>query len=482
MSKKTSEPSAEFVNANRIELDINYILNPVVGKSFISRDELQQLASTVVEQHQRLKNGEGDCLDGNIPMLGWLPLPDEITTAHLDEVSLAARELSEKVDAFVSLGIGGSYLGIEATIKALTHTYSNQLKRSERGGTPEIYFLGQNTDPDYLHDTLDLLKGKRIGVNVISKSGTTMETAVAFRILRHLLEQEHGNASSEFILATTDKSRGALRSLSQQKGYTTFVVPDNVGGRFSVLTDVGLVGLVVAGVNIHEFVAGFRHMKARTDHDEFWTNPAMVHAAVRHLAHQKGKKIEVVATNSTAIYQLTRWMEQIFPESEGHNGQGMWISPSLYSEKLHANGQMVQQGERNILETFLRLLESDHKVDIPVDDDDLDGLNYLPEAGRGMNFLNQLVIDGPAYAHFQGGTPNMTISIPRCNAFNVGQFYFLMERSVAISGYLTGHNPFIQPGVEAYKRAVFALAGKPGSEGDGEKMRSAIESMERVVI
>jgi len=203
---------------------------------------------------------------------------------------------------------------------------------------------------------------------------------------------------------------------------------------------------------------------------------------VRHLAHQKGKKIEVVATNSTAIYQLTRWMEQIFPESEGHGGFGMWVSPSMYSEKLHANGQMVQDGERNILETFLRLVESDNDVEIPVDPDNEDGLNYLPDAGHTMNFVNRLVIDGPAFAHFEGGVPNMTIDIPRRNAFNLGQFYYMMERSVALSGYLAGHNPFIQPGVEAYKRAMFSLAGKPGWEKDGEVIKSAINSMKRKVI
>jgi glucose-6-phosphate isomerase len=260
------------------------------------------------------------------------------------------------------------------------------------------------------------------------------------------------------------------------------VVPDNIGGRFSVLSDVGLFGLAVAGIDIYEFVAGFGQMKQRTDGDDFWSNPAMVHAAVRHLAQQKGKKVEVVATNSTAIYEIARWMEQLFPESEGHNGHGMWVSPSMYSEKLHANGQMVQDGERNILETFLRLRESDNTVGIPGDPDNLDGLNYLSAAGRDMNFVNWLVIDGPAYAHFCGGTPNMTIDIPRRNAFNIGQLYYLMERSVALSGYLTGHNPFIQPGVEAYKKAMFALAGKPGSEPDGQTITKSIKVFNRLII
>ncbi|MEA3296447.1 MAG: glucose-6-phosphate isomerase, partial [candidate division Zixibacteria bacterium] len=429
-----------------------------------------------------LKTGQGDCKDGETPMLGWQSLPDEIDDLHLDEICQVTSELSDKIDAFVSVGIGGSYLGIEATVKALSHTYHNQLPREQRNGAPEIYFLGQNTDPDYLNDTLDMLKGKRIGVNVISKSGTTTETAIAFRILRNLLEEWVGEKAVELIITTTDQNKGSLHDLTEQKGYRSFVVPDNIGGRFSVLTDVGLVGLAMAGINIHEFTAGFRHMKNRTDVEEFWENPALVHAAVRHLAHKKGKKIEVVATNSSAIYQLTRWMEQIFPESEGHNGFGMWVSPSMYSEKLHANGQMVQDGERNLIETFLRLVDCDRDTPIPVDQENADGLNYLPNSGMTMNGINQLVVDGPAYAHFMGGVPNMTINIPYCNAFNLGQFYYMMERSVAISGYLAGHNPFIQPGVEAYKRAMFSLAGKPGFDKEQKKITRSRNSLKRKTV
>ncbi len=482
MGARTLSPEEAFLETNRIALDITYIVNPSHGEPFISVDEIESFAPMVVEEHRRLKNGEGDCLDGDTPMLGWQSLPDEITVDHLDEIVSTTTELSSKIDAFVSLGIGGSYLGIDATFKALTHSYFNQLPREKRNGSPEMYFLGQNTDPDYFRDTLDMLEGKRIGLNVISKSGTTTETAIAFRILRQLLEENQPGRAAEFIIATTDKKRGALRTMTDRQGYKSFDVPGDIGGRFSVLTDVGLVGLAMAGINIHEFTAGFRHMKRRTDGDDFWSNPAMVHAAVRHLAHLKGKKIEVVATNSAAIYQLTRWMEQIFPESEGHGGFGMWVSPSMYSEKLHANGQMVQDGERNIIETFLRLVESDNEVRIPTDEHNDDGLNYLPEAEHSMNFVNSLVIDGPALAHFEGGVPNMTIDIPRRNAFNLGQFYYLMERSVALSGYLAGHNPFVQPGVEAYKRAMFSLAGKPGWEKDGETIRQAIGRLQRKII
>jgi glucose-6-phosphate isomerase len=474
----------QYSREDALSLDLTYIVNgPGGADPFVSREELEALAPAVVSEHRRLSKGEGDCRDGETPMLGWLRVPESIGEEYLGRISDAAAQLAGQIDAYVSLGIGGSYLGIEATVKALTPTCFNQLSRRQRGGAPEIYFLGQNVDPDFYVDTMQVLQGKRLGVNVISKSGTTTETAIAFRLIRAHLEQTVGKkAAGELIVATTDAQKGALRKLAEQKGYRMFVVPDDIGGRFSVLSDVGLFGLAVAGIDIREFSAGFRDMKIRTDTDDFWSNPAMLHAAVRYLAWRKGKKIEVVATNSSHLYQLTRWMEQLFPESEGHRGHGMWVSPSMYSEKLHANGQMVQDGERNILETFLRLGQHREQVSIPGDEDDLDGLNYLSDAGRTMNDVNQLVIDGPAFAHFQGGVPNMTVTIPRRTAYSVGQLYFLMERSVAISGYLMGHNPFIQPGVEAYKKAMFALAGKPGSESFAETMRGATEKMTRLVV
>lgn len=482
MNQEHFAANEKFIKDNNINIDITYILSSSDDKPFISEDELNDIAPSVIQKHNRLINGEGNCRDGGIPMLGWQSLPDEITAENLNDIISATKELSNSIDIFVSLGIGGSYLGIEATFKALTHTFFNQLSREKRGDIPEIYFLGQNTDPDFFRDTLDMLEGKRVGINVISKSGTTTETAVAFRVLRDLIERWADKRSIEFIFVTTDRVKGGLRKLAEQKGYKTFEIPDNVGGRFSVLTDVGLVSLAMAGIDIHEFTAGFRYMKERVTTDDFWANPSMIHAAIRHLAYKKGKKIEVVATNSTAIYHLTRWMQQLFPESEGHNGYGMWVSPSMYSENLHANGQMIQDGERNILETFIRLLNHDNNVKIPTDPENLDGLNYLSDKDKDMNYINRLVIDGPAYAHFQGGVPNMIIDIPRRNAFNIGQFYYMMEKSVALSGYLAGHNPFIQPGVESYKKAMFAMAGKPGNENDNKLITKATNNLTRTVI
>ena len=453
-----------------LDLDIARIFEAPGDPRPMTRENLEAVIPEVLRAHGDLKAGRGDIRDGETVMLGWQDLPEEISQDHLDRVRRAAADLAGRIDAYVSLGIGGSYLGVEATIKALTHTYFNSLSRQERGGAPEIYFLGQNMDPDYFRDTLDVLRGKRVGINVISKSGATTETAIAFRVLRKLLEQAHGQRAGQYIMVTTDAHKGALRTLAQKKGYGSFVVPDNIGGRFSVLSDVGLVGIAMAGIDINEFVAGFARMKRRTDGDDFWQNPALVHAAVRTLAWRHGKKVEVVATNSTALLQVARFMEQLFPESEGHKGQGLWVSPALYSEKLHANGQMVQQGERNLLETFLRLGRHDSEVEIPGDPEDLDGLNYLPDAGKDMGAINELTIDGPAYAHFEGGVPNMTITVPSRTPHCLGQLYYLLQRSVAISGTLLGHNPFVQPGVVDYKNAIFALAGKPGTEEARRRM------------
>jgi glucose-6-phosphate isomerase len=473
--------SPSFKAENRIVLDATNMFD-APGLGAIRRNDVETMIPDVLKAHQMLKNNVGDIYDRDIPMTGWRDLPVEISEAYIEEIRTVAADLTKEIDVYVSLGIGGSYLGIEATVKALTHTYFNQLPREERGGAPEIYFLGQNVDPDFFRDTLDMLRRKRVAVNVISKSGATTETALAFRIIRKLMEANWGRDADRLVLVTTDKARGALKVMADQKGYRTFVIPDDIGGRFSVLTDVGLVGLAMANIDIGEFVAGFRTMRNIVSKDDFWRNPALVHAALRHAAWRAGKKIEVVVTNAVSLFSVARWMEQLFPESEGHDGQGMWVSPSLYSEKLHANGQMVQEGERNIMETFLLLRSHDNQAPIPKGDNNLDGLDFLVEKGMDMNTVNRMVIEGPAYAHYQGGVPNMTIDIPRRNAFNLGQLYYMMETSVAISGYLLGHNPFIQPGVEAYKRAMFALIEKSGFEDDARDIKNKLKERARIRI
>ncbi|MCF8063108.1 MAG: glucose-6-phosphate isomerase [Deltaproteobacteria bacterium] len=480
--ERSPHDSKAFREANRLALDLTYTFE-APGEGSIARKDVEALIDPILKAKGMLERGEGDIRDGGLVMTGWQEKPERIEPAHLRDIRSATEALSREIDAFVSIGIGGSYLGIESTVRALTHTHFNQLSREERGGAPEIYFLGQNMDPDYFRDTLDMLRHKRVGLNVISKSGTTTETAIAFRILQQLLEDSLGEEqAARRILVTTDRNRGALRELADRKGYRSFVVPDDIGGRFSVLSDVGLVGLAMANIDIEAFVAGFRNMQEVCASDDFWKNPSLVHAAVRHAAWNKGKKVEVVAANALALFYVARWMEQLFPESEGHKGHGMWVSPSLYSEKLHANGQMVQQGERNILETFLLLAEHDNRVEIPREETNLDGLNFLPDSGVDMNLVNRKVVEGPAYAHYLGGVPNMTLEVPRRNAYNLGQVYYMMEKSVAVSGYLFGHNPFVQPGVEAYKQAMFALIGKPGFEDKAAKMEENLSKMERIRI
>jgi glucose-6-phosphate isomerase len=481
----TSTATAPADESHRVGLDLTLAFNAPHDPHGFSRDDLFALAPEVLAAHTALKNGQGDCLDRGVPMLGWQNLPVELTPAYLDDITAKAKALADSVDAYVSLGIGGSYLGLDASLQFLTHRLANQLPRTQRGGrggTPQFYFLGQNLDPDYFRDTLDALEGQRVAIHVISKSGTTTETAVAFRILRRLLEQSAGTAAKDLTFVTTDAEKGALRKLAGDKGYTRFVVPDNIGGRFSVLSDVGLVGLAVAGIDLHAFVAGFRAMRERALSNDFATNPALLHAAVRTLAWRRGKKVEVVATNAQSLMGVARWMEQLFPESEGQYGRGLWVSTSMYSEKLHANGQMVQDGERNLLETFLVLENAANRVPVPNDPDDLDGLNFLTKAGGDMNALNGLVVEGPAWAHYEGGVPVMKVLVPARTPYVLGQLYYLFERSVAVSGYLLGHNPFVQPGVEAYKKAMFALAGKPGFEAAGETLRAKLHALPPFVV
>ncbi len=448
----------------RIVLDVTRMFGKIPQWE-LKMEEIEALIPVIQVYHAMLMKGEGDIADNGIVMTGWLDLPYKIGEEHLAGLHELARELAMAVDAFVSVGIGGSYLGIEATIRALVPYYYNQMSREERKGYPEIYFLGNNMDPDYITDTLALLKGKRVGINVISKSGTTLETAIAFRILRSFLREGRDKERPELIIASTDKERGALLSIAKGLGLRTLEIPKDIGGRFSVLTDPLLFSIAMAGINLVEFWQGFLEMAEITSTDDFWKNPSLVHSLMRYLAWQKGKRIEVVATNSNYLYPVARWMEQLFPESEGHYGKGLWVSPSLYTEKLHANGQMVQDGPRDLLETFLILREHRGEVEIPLDQEDLDGLNFLIKNGFGkVGLVNKAAMEGTAIAHYNSGVPNMTIEVPKREPRFLGQLYFMLEKSVALSGYLLGHNPFIQPGVEAYKKSMYALLGKPGTE------------------
>lgn len=449
----------------------------------LKRQDLEPFIPKVEEAHKKLLSGEGDIRDGLIPMTGWLRLPFELEESHLRHIMEHATRFGRGIDAFVSIGIGGSYLGIEATIASLTSKHFNQLPREKRGNCPEIYFLGNNMDPDYILDTLRILEGKRVGINVISKSGTTLETAIAFRIIRRFLKDRGVNDLSPVVVVSTDKKKGGLRAMATSLGLTSYEIPEDIGGRFSVLTDPLLFSIAMAGIDLVEFWQGFRTMADLVATPKFWENMAMVHSLMRYLAFLKGKAIEVVATNSYYLYPLAKWMEQLFPESEGHKGKGLWVSPSLYTEKLHANGQMVQEGQRNILETFLILDNYQGELELPFEEEEMDGLNFLIFKGiKDIGQINSKAIEATKLAHYQGGVPNMSVHIPRRSPYYLGQFYYLMETSVALSGYLLGHNPFIQPGVEAYKKNMYALFGKPGMEDQIKELEALSSSIERIVV
>jgi glucose-6-phosphate isomerase len=465
---------------DRITLDISLMFGRIPGWELKEKD-LANLIPMVEEAHKRLHKREGDILDKGIPMTGWLDLPFSLEEEHLLKITEHAKELSKKIDAFVSVGIGGSYLGIEATIMCLKGTHYNQALIRE--GLPEIYFLGTNMDPDYYREILAILKDKRVAIHVISKSGTTLETAVAFRVLRRLLKEEWGRGYKDYLVISTDRQKGALRAMANALGFKTYDIPEDVGGRFSVLTDPLLFSIAMAGIDLVSFWKGFRSMAELLEVPDFYGNMSMAHALLRYVAWQKGKAIEVVATNSCHLYPVARWMEQLFPESEGHKGKGLWVSPSLYTEKLHANGQMVQEGPRNMIETFLVLQKHSSEIEIPKEEEDLDGLNFLCERGTAyMGHINRTAIEATAIAHYQGGVPSMSLYIPERTPYFIGQLYFLMEKSVALSGYLLGHNPFVQPGVEAYKKNMYALLGKPGTEGLVKELEKLKNTLSRVII
>lgn len=466
----------------KISLDVTLMFGQLPGWD-LKKQDLTPFIPLVEDAHRRLMNDEGDIFDNGIPMTGWLKLPFRLTESHLYAIMEHARAFGESIDAFVSIGIGGSYLGIEATISALKSRHYNQLDRAQRDNCPEIYFLGNNMDPDYFSDTINILKGKKVGIHVISKSGTTLETALAFRLIRKFLLDIGVEDLKSSVVVSTDRERGGLRRLATELGLKTYEIPEDIGGRFSVLTDPLLFSIAMAGIDLVEFWHGFKTMAELTSTHSFWDNMAMVHSLLRYIAHEKGKAIEVVATNSYYLLSIAKWMEQLFPESEGHEGKGLWLSPSLYTEKLHANGQMVQQGRRNLVETFLVLQNYDSKLEISPEERDIDGLNFLVERGiPELGMINNKAIEATAIAHYQGGVPNMTFYFPERRPFFLGQFYFLMEKSVALSGLLLGHNPFIQPGVEAYKRNMYALLGKPGTEEQIKEMQSIRSALEDIVL
>ena len=436
-------------------------------QQFVSVPYEMELAPRLHIVHGHLQKGNG--VGGEFT--GWVHLPESYDRAEFARIEQAAQKIRSDSQALVVIGIGGSYLGARGVIECLCSPNYNLKKKD----TPNIYFIGNGLSSDQLSETMELLDGVDFSVNVISKSGTTTEPAVAFRFFRRLLEERYGKeGAAARIYATTDRHKGALKSLADANGYETFVVPDDIGGRYSVLTAVGLLPIAVAGIDIGELMAGAQSMMEVCRADDIAVNPAWQYAAARYELYQDGKKIELLASFEPSFRFMAEWWKQLYGESEGKEGKGLFPASVEFTADLHSMGQYIQQGERHLFETVVRFGPSAHENPIPYDDGNGDGLNFL--AGKTMDFLREQAMDGTLLAHVEGGVPNITVQAGRRNAFTLGELIYFFEYACGLSGYLLDVNPFDQPGVEAYKKNMFALLGKPGYEELG---RSLLEKLGR---
>jgi glucose-6-phosphate isomerase len=426
--------------------------------SFFGEHELTYLSDAVKVAHHSLHEQTGAGSD----YLGWVDLPVDYDKEEFSRIQKSAEKIKDDSDILLVIGIGGSYLGARAAIEMLNHSFYNALPKEKRS-TPQVLFLGQNISSTYMRDLMDLLEGKDFSINVISKSGTTTEPAIAFRIFRKMLEEKYGvEEARKRIYATTDKSKGALKTLANDEGYETFVVPDDVGGRYSVLTAVGLLPIAVSGVEIEQMMKGAAEAREDFSKSELTENPAYQYAAVRNVLYNKGKTIEMLINYEPGLQYFSEWWKQLFGESEGKDQKGIFPSSANFSTDLHSLGQYVQEGRRDLFETVIKVQEPRHELKIEKAESDLDGLNYL--AGETVDFVNNKAFEGTLLAHTDGGVPNLIVEIPAMDAYTFGYLVYFFEKACAMSGYLLGVNPFDQPGVEAYKVNMFALLGKPGFE------------------
>ncbi|WP_096202580.1 glucose-6-phosphate isomerase [Bacillus sp. FJAT-45350] len=433
---------------------------------FIQQHEIDYLAGAVKTAHDALHNGTGA---GN-EYIGWVNLPKVYNKEEFARVQKAAEKIKSDSDVLLVIGIGGSYLGARAAIEALNHSFYNVL---EKRNTPQVFFVGNNISSTYVKDLLSLIEEKDVSINVISKSGTTTEPAIAFRIFREHLEKKYGKEEArKRIYATTDKEKGALKTVATDEGYETFVIPDDVGGRFSVLTAVGLLPIAVAGLNIEQMMQGAADAMDKYNNDNLAENEAYQYAAVRNAFYNKGKTIELMVNYEPALQYVSEWWKQLFGESEGKDKKGIFPGSVNFSTDLHSMGQYVQDGRRDLFETILNVEKVREEITIEEHSSDLDDLNYL--AGQTMDFVNKKAFQGTLLAHTDGGVPNLIVSIPELNEYHFGYMIYFFEKACAISGYLLGVNPFDQPGVEAYKKNMFALLGKPGFEKEKAELEKRL--------
>ena len=425
---------------------------------FFGEHELTYLRDAVKVAHHSLHEQTGAGSD----FLGWIDLPTTYDKEEFSRIQKSAEKIKADSDILLVIGIGGSYLGARASIEMLQHSFYNVLPKEKRN-TPQVIFVGNNISSTYMRDLIDLLDGKDFSINVISKSGTTTEPAIAFRIFRKLLEEKYGqDEARKRIYATTDKARGALKTLATEEGYETFVIADDIGGRYSVLTAVGLLPIAVSGASIEKIMEGAAQAQADFGHSELEDNAAYQYAAVRNVLYNKGKTIEMLINYEPGLQYFSEWWKQLFGESEGKDQKGIYPSSANFSTDLHSLGQYVQEGRRDLFETIIKVEKPRHELKIEAIENDLDGLNYL--AGQTVDFVNNKAFQGTMLAHTDGGVPNLIVDIPAMDEYTLGYLVYFFEKACAMSGYLLGVNPFDQPGVEAYKVNMFALLGKPGYE------------------
>ncbi|EOD00306.1 glucose-6-phosphate isomerase [Caldisalinibacter kiritimatiensis] len=434
------------------------------SNALIKDYELDYIKGQISNAHKMLheKTGAGN------DFLGWVDYPVNYDKEEFDRIKKAAEKIRSNSDVFIVVGIGGSYLGARAAIEALSHSFHNSLSKEKRNA-PEIYFVGNNISGTYLKHLLDVIEGKDISINVISKSGTTTEPAIAFRVLRKYIEEKYGKeGAKERIYATTDSTKGALRKLAEQEGYETFIIPDDVGGRFSIFTPVGMLPIAVAGLDIEKMMEGAKAGREEYSVEELENNPCYQYAAIRNALHRKGKLIEVLVNYEPSLHYISEWWKQLYGESEGKDGKGIFPASVDFSTDLHSLGQYIQDGRRHLFETVINVVTPREDIEIEEDEANLDGLNYL--SGKTMDFVNKKAFEGTTLAHTDGNVPNIVINVPEMNEYYFGKLIYFFEKACGISGYVLGVNPFDQPGVEAYKKNMFALLGKPGFEDLREEL------------
>jgi len=430
-------------------------LNTKYTGGFISAGELEGIWPQVLAAHDTLHQKTGAGSD----YLGWLDLPEAYDGAEFARIGAAAKRIQGDSQALVVIGIGGSYLGGRAAIEFIRSPNYNLLPKN----TPDIYFVGNTISPTALSEIITLCEGKELSVNIISKSGTTTEPALAFRIFRELMEKKYGKeGAKKRIYCTTDKARGTLKELADSEGYETFVIPDDIGGRYSVLTPVGLLPIAVAGCDIEAIMQGAAAAMGAFEKPDMAGNDAYRYAAMRNLFYRKGKKIEILVAYDPAFAMMNEWYKQLFGESEGKDNKGLYPSSMIFSTDLHSLGQFVQDGSRTMFETVVDIQRPRQDIFLNPDPDNFDGLNFL--SGQNMSVVNRKAFQGTALAHIEGGTPNLVLELPETSAYEFGYLVYFFEKACAISGYMLGVNPFDQPGVEGYKKNMFALLGKPGYE------------------